>query len=469
MSARILVVDDIQANVDVLEAKLSAEYYDVLSANRGAKGYEIARREKPDIILLDVMMPDLDGFEVCRRLKADPETRHIPVLMLTALDGRDDRLRGLEAGAEDFLTKPIDDVQLMARVKSLTRLKVVIDELRSREASGRRIGVIEGRDMANASLETHLGGDVLVVDDNARQSARINEALKDTHRVSAIGAESKGPPPDLIIVSTHAKSFDGLKVIAKMCSSVAMRHMPILAVVEPDDSKRALRALDLGAHDVITRPIDEDELRARARTLIRRKRYMEALRNTLDQGLELAVTDQLTGLYNRRFMQGQLAPLAQRAAHGGDPVSVALADLDFFKRINDNFGHDAGDAVLKEFALRLASNTRPTDFGCRLGGEEFLVIMPATSGDVAALAAERLRQQVAGSPFRLPDGRIIDVTVSIGVATAGPDDQTPDALIKRADVALYQAKQEGRNRVIGATAASILRRDPAGAPGIGRI
>lgn len=463
MSARILVVDDIRANVDVLEAKLSAEYYDVLTATRGAKGYEMARREKPDIILLDVMMPDLDGFEVCRRLKADPETRHIPVLMLTALEGRDDRLRGLEVGAEDFLSKPIDDVQLMARVKSLSRLKVVIDELRSREASGRRMGVIEARDMADAALEVRAGGQILVVDDNVRQAARITAALKDSHHVSPIGADANGPPPDLIIVSVHATTFDGLKVVAKMRSSAVTRHLPILAVVEPDDSRRALRALELGAHDVITRPIDEDELRARVRTLIRRKRYMDALRNTLDQGLELAVTDQLTGLYNRRFMQGQLAPLVQRAAHGGEPVSIALADIDFFKRINDSYGHDAGDAVLKEFALRFASNTRPTDFACRLGGEEFLVIMPATGGDVAALASERLRQQVAGTPFRLREGQGVEVTVSIGVATAGPGDEGADDLVKRADVALYQAKQEGRNRVIGATAASVVRREAVAA------
>jgi two-component system cell cycle response regulator len=451
MSARILVVDDIQANVDVLEAKLSAEYYDVITATRGLKGFDLARREKPDIILLDVMMPDMDGFEVCRRLKADAETRHIPVLMLTALDGRADRLRGLDVGAEDFLTKPIDDVQLMARVRSLGRLKVVIDELRSREASGRRMGVIDNRDLSAAALEMTMGGDVLVVDDNPRQMGRIMSALKDRHRVSAIGADAAGPPPDLIVTSAHAKAFDGLKVIAKMRSSPAMRHLPILAVVEPDDPARALRALELGAHDVITRPIDEDELRARARTLIRRKRYMDALRTTLDQGLELAVTDQLTGLYNRRFMVGQLNPLVQRAAHGGEPVSVAMADIDFFKRINDGFGHDAGDAVLKEFALRFASNTRPMDFACRPGGEEFLVIMPNTTGDTASLAAERLRQQVAGAPFRLPDGTCIDVTVSIGVASAGIEDVNAEDLIKRADVALYQAKQNGRNRVVGAT------------------
>jgi two-component system cell cycle response regulator len=461
MSARILVVDDIQANIDVLEAKLSAEYYDVITANRGVKGFELARRERPDIILLDVMMPDIDGFEVCRRLKADQETRHIPVLMLTALDGRSDRLRGLEVGAEDFLTKPIDDVQLMARVKSLSRLKVVIDELRSREASGRRMGVIENRDLTSYALETMVGGEVLVVDDNPRQMARIASALEGTHHVSPLTTDKAGPAPDLIVVSVHSRAFDGLKVIAKMRSSTAMRHLPILGIVEPDEPQRTLRALELGAHDVITRPIDEDELRARVRTLVRRKRYMDALRTTLDQGLELAVTDQLTGLYNRRFMDGQLGPLVQRAAHGGEPVSIAMADIDFFKRVNDGFGHDAGDAVLKEFALRFASNTRPTDFACRPGGEEFLLVMPNTTGDTATLAAERLRQQVASSPFKLPNGNTIDVTVSIGVATASVADVNADDLIKRADLALYQAKSEGRNRVIGATPESLARREAA--------
>src|ERR1700678_2640766 len=144
MTARILVVDDIEANVRLLEAKLTAEYYDVISASDGPTALAMAASEKPDIVLLDVMMPGMDGFEVCRRLKEDPLTRHIPVVLITALDGRADRINGLEAGADEFLTKPIDDIMLFARVKSLTRLKLVIDELRQREASGRRIGVIAG-------------------------------------------------------------------------------------------------------------------------------------------------------------------------------------------------------------------------------------------------------------------------------------------------------------------------------------
>jgi two-component system cell cycle response regulator len=168
MSARILVVDDIEANVRLLEAKLTAEYYEVLTANpMGRPRIAIAAAERPDIILLDVMMPGMDGFQTCRRLKDDPETRHVPVVLVTALDSRADRVAGLEAGADEFLTKPIDDVMLFARVRSLTRLKMVIDELRQREASGRRMGVIAG-------AGSRLGGDrrpgCWSIDDHERQA-----------------------------------------------------------------------------------------------------------------------------------------------------------------------------------------------------------------------------------------------------------------------------------------------------------
>lgn len=454
MSARILVVDDLEANRRLLEAKLGADYYEVLTAQRGEEGVQLAKREKPDLILMDVMMPGgIDGYEACRRLKAMPETRHIPVVILTTLDDRDSKLRGLQAGAEEFLPKPIDDVQLMARVKSLLGLKVVIDELRAREASGRRLGVI-GDDIRDP-LEQHrlTAGNVLVVDDNQTQIKSIKAALGVEHRVAVMGADEAAGPPDLCVVSVTARAFDGFRVIARMRSGEATRRLPILAIVEPDDKKRAVRALELGAHDIIARPIDEEELVARARTLMRRKRYVDALRARLDQGLELAITDQLTGLYNRRFLFGQLNPLVQRAQCGGDVVSAMLIDIDHFKTLNDSFGHDAGDAVLRDFAVRLGTNTRPSDYACRLGGEEFVVIMPRTAGDIACLAAERLRRSVCGSPFHvlgLPQA--LDVTISIGVACCEGGEDSAEALLKRADEALYEAKRAGRNRVVGKTA-----------------
>ncbi|MGZ6014141.1 MAG: PleD family two-component system response regulator, partial [Phenylobacterium sp.] len=449
MSARILVVDDIEANVRLLQAKLEAEYYEVLTAPDGPTALAVAAAEKPDIILLDVMMPGMDGFTVCRRLKDDVETRHIPVVLLTALDGRSDRVAGLEAGADDFLTKPIDDVMLFARVRSLTRLKSVIDELRQREASGRRMGVIAGV----ASRLGGSGGRILIVDDHERQAQRVCAELAVDHRpvvettpeTAMLAARG---PVDLIIINAAAKSFDGLRFAAQIRSDETTRSLPILAIVDFDERPRLVKALEIGVNDVLPRPIDPQELAARVKTQIRRKRYTDYLRENLDQSLELAVTDQLTGLHNRRYMESQLDALVRRAVLGGsDPVALLVIDIDHFKKINDNFGHDVGDEVLQEFAVRLASNVRAIDLPVRFGGEEFVVVMSDTELEHAHRIAERIRLHVAGSPFRVMDGEeLLTVTISIGVAASTRED-TPVKLVKRADEAMYEAKEAGRNRV----------------------
>jgi len=450
MTGRILVVDDIEANVRLLQAKLQAEYYHVLTAADGATALAIAAEEKPDLVLLDVMMPGMDGFEVCRRLKDDPATRHIPIVLVTALDGRADRITGLEAGADEFLTKPIDDVMLFARVKSLTRLKLVIDELRQREASGRRIGVIAGA----ASRLGGSGGRVLIVDDQERQAQRMFSELAIDHRPVLESDPEKAHltargPVDLIIVNTMARAFDGLRFAAQIRSDESTRHLPILGVIDPDDRPRLVKALEIGLNDVLTRPIDPQDLSARVKSQVRGKRYTDFLRNNLDHSLELAVTDQLTGLHNRRYMTGQLGALVNRAVRGGDPVAALMIDIDHFKKINDGFGHDIGDEVLREFAVRLASNVRAIDLPCRYGGEEFVVIMPDTRLEDAERIAERIRRHVAGSPFRVSGGaESLTVTISIGVAATAGEGDHAEALLKRADEAMYTAKSTGRNAVI---------------------
>jgi two-component system cell cycle response regulator len=454
MTARILVVDDVEPNVRLLEAKLTLEYYDVLSCQDGLTALKLAAAEKPDIILLDVMMPGMDGFETCKRLKADPETRHIPVVLVTALDGREDRIRGLDAGADDFLTKPLDDLVLFARVRSLVRLKLIMDELREREESGRRLGVTtDGAGRLRGS-----GGRVLIVDDNARQAAKIVDELSREHRpvvetdAGAALVASKGMI-DLMIVNTVADTFDGLRLIAQVRSAEPTRHLPILAIVDAAERPRLVKALELGVNDILSRPIDSEELAARARTQIRRKRYTDFLREKLDYSLEMAVTDALTGLHNRRYMAGQLQAFVQRANHGGDPVAVLVLDIDHFKSVNDGFGHDAGDEVLSEFAVRLATNVRAVDLPCRLGGEEFVVVMPDTTLADAHRIADRIRRDIGLAPFRVMGGKEhLTVTVSIGVsATLGADD-TPEALLKRADEGVYEAKASGRNQVIARAA-----------------
>lgn len=451
MSARILVVDDVDTNVRLLEAKLMLEYFDVLTCTDGASAIELARAEKPDLILLDVMMPHMDGFETCRRLKDDPETRHIPVVLVTALDGREDRLRGLAAGADDFLTKPYDDLIMMARVRSLTRLKIMIDELREREESGRRMGI------GDAGIERlrGTGGRIVVVDDNEPQARRLMTELSKAHRPVLASPHDFSPTIggfDLLIVNAANGNFDGLRLVAHMRAREATRSLPILAIVDLKDRQRLVKALELGANDIVSVPLDSEEISSRVITQVMRKRYTDFLRERLERNLEAAVTDVLTGLHNRRYMAGQLAAMITRSNQTEEALSVLIIDLDHFKSINDSFGHDVGDEVLREFAVRLATNVRAVDLPCRLGGEEFVVVMPGTGMGDAERIAERIRRDISREPFRAMDGRApLNVTVSIGVASMIAGD-TPESLLKRADQGVYEAKAKGRDAVVIRTA-----------------
>jgi two-component system, cell cycle response regulator len=455
MSARVLVVDDIEANRKLLHAKLSNEYFNVITACDGQEAVERAVAEEPDVVLMDIMMPRMDGVTACRQLKLDPRTEHIPVVLVTALSEREDRLRGLGAGADDFLTKPVNDLMLLSRVRALTKYKMVADELRKREASGRRMGVID----APGEGRTLEPSRILVVDENERQARRICRYLEGLHRPMSLGEATQmgiaSSMVDVLIVSLSNEKVDGLRLCAYLRSAEATRDLPILVVAEPDDQKRAVRALDLGASDIILKPIDSEELNARVKTQVRKKRYLDALRSRLDQSMELAVTDQLTGLHNRRYMRNQLDGFVQRTSMGDGPVSVLLADLDHFKRINDIHGHSVGDEVLKEFARRLQENVRPKDLACRYGGEEFVVIMPDTDVELAAAAAERLRRVIGETPFAVGRGDMLRVTMSGGVAATRAAGESVDYLLRRADDALYRAKGAGRDRIERAEAETV--------------
>ncbi len=452
MSGRILVVDDIDANVRLLKAKLEVEYFDVITADNGPDAIALARKAIPDLILLDVMMPGMDGYEVCRKLKDDPRTRHIPVVMVTALDQQENRVEGLQSGADDFLAKPIDDVALFARVRSLLRLKIVMDELRQREASGRALGAIN--DLLPDAAQEDTPARIMILEDDEHQGQRLSEKLGGDY-IHVLTCDPREASErlrterfDLFIVNLAARGFDGLRLCARIRSDEKGRLMPILALVNGDNRERTVRALDIGVNDILPRPVDKNELVARVHTQLKQKKYVDTLRQSLDASFEMSITDQLTGLHNRRFMKARLDDALARAARGIEPASVMIADVDFFKPVNDTYGHDAGDRVLQELAVRLKANMRAIDVVCRYGGEEFVVVMPG-SDDIAALqAAERLRIAVAAEPFALGQNqRSIDITISAGVAQirAGEDNE---AALKRADHALYRAKQDGRNRVV---------------------
>jgi two-component system, cell cycle response regulator len=452
MTARVLVVDDVPANVKLLEARLSAEYFDVMTAVSGQEALSICERAECDVVLLDVMMPDMDGFEVCRRLKTSMTTHHIPVVMVTALDQPSDRVKGLESGADDFLTKPVSDVALIARVRSLSRLKMMTDELRMRAVTSREIGIESPE--REALAEAGRNGRILMVDDRPALSDRIQNMLASEHSVDverdpteALFHAAEGNY-DLVIVSLDLENFDGLRLCSQLRSLERTRNVPVLAIAEADNNARLVRALEIGVNDYLVRPFDKNEILARARTQIRKKRYTERLRDNMQLSIEMAITDALTGLYNRRYMETHVGTLVDQAVARGKPLSVLILDIDYFKSINDTHGHDAGDDVLQDFAIRIRKSIRGIDLACRYGGEEFVVVMPETDMAVATMVAERLRRRIASEPFPIQKGtRMIEVTISIGIAALGSGDDAA-AVIKRADQALYRAKRDGRNRVV---------------------
>ena len=452
MTARVLVVDDIPANVRLLEARLSAEYFDVVTAANGAEALAICEKAECDIVLLDVMMPDMDGFEVCRRLKANRDTHHIPVVMVTALDHPSDRVRGLEAGADDFLTKPISDVALIARVRSLSRLKMMTDELRMRALTSREIGIADPD--SHTLADSGHAGRILVIEDRPSSANRVVAALS-AHTVDvesdpdeALFRAAEGHY-DLLIVSLALEGRDALRFCSQIRSLDRTRNIPILALCDHDDQARMIRGLEIGVNDYLMRPIDKNELHARVRTQIRKKRYADCLRDNVQQSIEMAITDGLTGLYNRRYMESHLGALVCQATARGKSLTALMIDIDYFKSVNDTHGHDAGDDVLREFADRIKTSIRGIDLACRLGGEEFVIVMPDTDVAVAAIVAERLRRRIASEPFTVSGGKsLLEITISIGIATLEAPDDTATALLKRADQALYRAKRDGRNRVV---------------------
>ncbi len=452
MTARVLVVDDILSNVKLLEAKLSAEYFEVVTGSNGMEAIAKTEECAPDIILLDVMMPGMDGFEACRRIKSNPKTAHVPVIMVTALDQPSDRVAGLEAGADDFLTKPVDDAALFARVRSLVRLKMMTDELRMRESTGQSMGLL---DPAETLIENVPPGRILVIEDRPESVAWFQSALTPANEMAAVDTfeealvRVKGGDYDLVVVSLGMRGFDGLRLCSQLRSLPEGRNVPILVLVSEGERRKLTQALEMGVNDYLTRPVDKNELIARTRTQLRKKRYSDRLRHNVQLSLEMAITDQLTGLHNRRYMERHLANLIHNAGETGKPLAFLILDIDYFKSINDTHGHDIGDEVLREFAGRIASNVRGVDLACRFGGEEFVVVMPDTDMSFAYSVGERLRRSVEAVAFKIShEPHKLNVTISIGIAASEGNGDTAEALLRRADQALYRAKRDGRNRVV---------------------
>ena len=342
------------------------------------------------------------------------------------------------------------DAALFARVRSLLRLKMMMDEWRLREATSSQLG-LPSRTMTE--LDT-CDATILLVEDNAIDALNVTETLQ-ADRASITRATTgretlallEQGSFDLIICSLNLNQDDALRLTSMLRANEVSRHTPILMVGEDDQTQQLAKALDLGINDYLLKPIDRNEILARVRTQIRRRRYQDLLRENYEQGLSMALTDSLTGAYNRRYLMTHLERVLADPSARNKPLGCQMIDVDLFKPVNDTYGHDAGDEILKAIVQTMRTNVRDVDLVARLGGEEFVIIMPDTQEHFAEQVAERIRDKISDTRVTLKSGAEIAVTVSIGLAMRLPED-TAESLLKAADVALYQAKNGGRNRVV---------------------
>ena len=454
MTARILVVDDMTVNIKLLTAKLEHEYYVVTSAMNGFKALHQIDMEPPDLVLLDVMMPEMDGFEVCRQIKANQATAHIPVVMVTALTDVADRVKGLQAGADDFLTKPVVDLALMSRVRSLLRLKTLMDEWRLREKTAQQF--IGANSLPSADVTSIAGSRVILLEEDGGDKDFIIKTLTSmsatvecVSKVSDATSMARTGYYDVIFASLNLANEDALTICAQLRTTDITRHIPVIMLGTNDDMPRVAKGLDLGANDYLMRPLDANEVIARTRTQLRHKRYYDSLRKNYENSLSLSLVDPLTGAFNRRYMEAHVPRMLDRAKSSNKPLSALVVDIDHFKSFNDTHGHATGDAVLKAVVDCMHNGVRPSDLVVRFGGEEFVVIMPETPENMAQLVAERLRKKIEGADITLPGHAApLKITVSIGCAASTSQTETEATLLARADAALYKAKEQGRNRVV---------------------
>jgi two-component system cell cycle response regulator len=341
----------------------------------------------------------------------------------------------------------------MARVRSLVRVKMMIDEIRLRQNTGKELGM-----MPQFSLDdNNISGRVLIVEDSPMAAEKMFNVLngkcecivESDPQPETILKHLQSQEFSLVIVSLDLQKMDGLRLCAMIRSIEILRRLCLLVVIEDGDRRKLVQALDLGVNDYVKRPIDFNEFMARVVTQLKRHHYAEQLRHNMEASMEYAVTDPLTGLFNRRYLNMHLNGLIEKTSHSSKTLALCILDIDFFKSVNDTYGHDVGDEVLQEFARHLVDNVRNVDLVVRLGGEEFVIVMPETELRQASIGADRIRAKISDTPFivNTPEGKL-SVTASIGIACLNSSSETAESLIKRADAALYRAKKTGRNRVV---------------------
>jgi two-component system, cell cycle response regulator len=439
---RLLVIDDDPQIARLFSTLLRDEGYEVMACSRAAEAISKARTDSPDLILLDVQMPDLDGYEATRRLKADPATSSIPIILITGTGDQDNKLKGLEAGADELLPKPVDRSELMVRIRSMLRLKEYQEQLLTRS-------LCLPEDPFDPRARDESGPyRVLVLLDDEREREVVTDGLpKNLYRAVVPFAENDPQAvlqteADMIILDSTTPP-ELLKAIRGNGD-----HAATLAVVPPGDPQLRVRLLDWGASELLVRPFDSREVGLRAARLMRQRTELHLLEARYRTALSAASSDSMTQLSNHGYFRRFLELEVKRSQRQNHPTSLIMLDIDDFKAKNDSFGHDTGDLIIVEAAARIRRSLREIDLAARYGGEEFAVVLPYTDRMGAALVAERIRTAIASTGFfSRVSQRPLSVTASLGLAVCPDDAVSPEALIRLADELLYQAKESGKNRV----------------------
>jgi two-component system cell cycle response regulator len=451
---KVLIADDSQVSLASLEKMLSAGLFHTIRASNGQEAYDKAVCELPDLILLDVMMPEMNGFEVAKILKGDPRTRSIPIIMVTALDDSEHEHAGRQAGAEEYLAKPVRRQELIARANSLIALRQYRDQLTIRNNSQWSFIVDKHAEDAapDLSKEPPL---VLLVEDNESDAELVRHVLKESpirlERLSN-GAEAveqcRLGRVDLMLLDILLPGLNGFEVCRQVKASEKGRDLPIIVITCLEDMDSRLKCKELQTDDFLVKPIVGRELQARVRILLEKKRQLDRLRSHYEQALNSAVVDWLTGLYNHGYFKKFLDLEIKKSLRQRYPVTLIMMDIDDFKSVNDAYGHPTGDVILQELAKVVRKAVREVDLVARYGGDEFAVVLPYSDGHGALRVANRIDKAIKTHGFSpKASGRKTRLTVSMGVAGYPQDAVHVDELIHSADQKLYAAKMRGKNQI----------------------
>jgi two-component system, cell cycle response regulator len=448
----VLLVDDEPKNVKLLAAKLAGQPYTIRSAFNGADALEMVSRHEPDLILLDVMMPGMDGYEVTRRLKADEKSRAIPVIMITALDGSEDKAKGMAVGAEEFLTKPVNTAELLARIGSMLKLKQFKEQLTSRHESKFQFGhaAVNTEGITEASMSR-----VLLVEDDAMDIKLLEPVLSQLSGELRVASSAEAALEiieaggvDLLLLDVMLPGMSGFDLCQRLKRDPEHQDIQVVLITCLDDLESRIKGVELGADDFLVKPVECRELAARVKVLLEKKRYIDNLRSDYEEALTSAINDGLTGLYNRTYFMRFLEQEILRSNRQGYPIGLLMIDLDDFKQVNDTLGHLAGDKVLQDMARLLRNSVREIDLAARYGGEEFAVVFPYADSKGLHKAAVRVLSAIrAHSFFKDPHSSMGPMTASMGLALYPQHAASAAELIEAADTMLYEAKQSGKNRL----------------------